>query len=837
MNFLHAKNLKPNGLPIIISKLNLLLVFMLVFSFANQANSQINVSTAYNIDIRDAKTNIHAEHLKLGGTNLNDDKISVNNYYISINDKPIIPITGEFHFSRYPNKYWDESIKKMKAGGINMIATYVFWNIHEETEGKFNWSGDRDLHKFIELCKQNNIYAIIRIGPFCHGEIRNGGIPDWMLGKPFSIRSNNPGYLFYVERFYGEIAKQLKGQFFKDGGPILGVQIENEYQHSASPWGLTYPGQPYDWTASERDLALTQQGVGISEKLNPYAELGNDHMKVLKSIAIKEGIEAPLYTATGWGNAAIIPNESLPVSAAYAYPTWTTKKDISPFFIYKDLHKNPDYSPVRYTPEDYPVFAAELGSGIMSTYSRRPIVPAESMDALINRCIGSGANGIGYYMFHGGSTPKGEHYFSDEAYAYPKISYDFQAPIGEYGQIRPSFHRLKLLHFFLNDFSDLLAPMVTVLPENNIEIKPNNINSLRFAVRVKDGSGFLFINNFQDDTIMTDKKDIQIKMKTSTGEILIPERKRFSLKNEENAIFPFNFNLNGAILNYATAQLLMKGDDPVNPFYVFFVLAGNTAEFSFVKNNSIAVKNISQCKIEKTANRIFVECPENGISEFTVSSKNGPHTNILVIEKKLALKSWIAMIQGKKHLILSDVLVLQNNESFEMYDQTEKGYDFFVYPRLKSLAQINSGTITSDNKSSILSHFIVTHPEINLLLKTKRIDEKRIIVPIPSEKSKDINDIFVTIDYLGDTGMGFNNGNLVTDEFYKGIPWQIGLKRFMDRPEAKEMNLYFRPIYKDAPFLVDLNPKIIASINIFPKVKINKIDYTIEYKSIITFSK
>jgi hypothetical protein len=252
------------------------------------------------------------------------------------------------------------------------------------------------------------------------------------------------------------------------------------------------------------------------------------------------------------------------------------------------MHAHPDYAPVRYNPEDYPAFPAELGSGIMSVYTRRPIAVHKSFDAMVNRCLGSGANGLGYYMYHGGSTPKGEHYFfSDEAYGLPKISYDFQAPIGEYGQVREGFHRLKLLHFFLQDFGHLLAPMGIALPANAGSLKPEDINNLRYAARVKDGSGFLFLNNFQDDTTMPDKNNIQIKVKTPKGDLLIPESGGFNLKSGENVIFPFNFNLNGAQLKYATAQLLVKGNDVDNPYFVFFTSDGIKGEFSFAPGTQI----------------------------------------------------------------------------------------------------------------------------------------------------------------------------------------------------------------------------------------------------------
>lgn len=130
-------------------------------------------------------------------------------------------------------------------------------------------------------------------------------------------------------------------------------------------------------------------------------------MKTLKEIALSHGMEVPLYTATGWGNAAIIPQEVIPVTAAYTYPTWADI-GMSPFYLFRDIHTTPDYSPVRYEGYRYPSFCAEMGVGIQMTYGRRPRIPAEAGEGLMVRSLGSGANGIGYYMYHGGITPQGK---------------------------------------------------------------------------------------------------------------------------------------------------------------------------------------------------------------------------------------------------------------------------------------------------------------------------------------------------------------------------------------------------------------------------------------------
>jgi beta-galactosidase len=789
----------------------------------------------YGIDANVPDKKIYSRHLRLGGTNRNGKKIAVNNFYLTIGGKPVIPITGEFHFSRYPQQYWDESIKKMKAGGVTVIATYVFWNLHEEEEGKFEWTGDKNVRAFVELCKKNEVYAIVRIGPFCHGEIRNGGYPDWLLGKPLNIRSNDPLYLSYVNRLYGEIGQQLNGLYYKDGGPVIGIQIENEYQHSAAPWGLTYPGQPLDLTAAESDLKEIQEGVGTAKGDNPFISLGNDHMKVLKSLSMKAGMDVPIYTATGWGYAATIPNESLPVTAAYAYPFWTPARDYSPFFLYKDMHANPDYSPVRYRPEDYPAFPAELGSGIMTVYSRRPIAVHQSLDALINRCLGSGANGIGYYMYHGGSTPKGKHSFmSDEAYGLPKISYDFQAPVGEFGQVREGFHRLKLLHFFIHDFGDLLAPMQTVLPANSGSLVPEDISQLRYAVRVKGNSGFLFLNNFQDDTTMKDQKNIRLKIKTGQGDVSIPEAGSFDLKSGENAIFPFNLALNGVQLRYATAQLLMKASDP-NPYYVFFTPEGIHGEFSFAAGTK--AQNVSGATIDVNSKRTLVKCTAE-VNEFSVTA-GGKKTTILVIDKSRALKAYVVTINGHRSLIFSDAVVLPASTGFELLSDAQNSFGLDVYPKLTVLPKTAIGNISKITGNKTFSSWCVQLSPVDFPINKKQITSRKIAVDLPQSLPAGVNDVYLAIDYTGDTGMGFLNGELVADEFYHGIPWTIGLRKFISPvPGAKEMVLYFRPMQKNASYIADLQPYP-QYIPDFERsnsyLKVNSISFVPQYKTLITF--
>jgi len=121
----------------------------------------------------------------VGGTSVAPDgqTVGVNSRHLLLNGRPWLPVMGEFHYSRCPDKNWEEEILKMKAGGVQVVATYVFWIHHEEVEGQFDWTGRRDLRRFVTLCARHGMYVQLRIGPWDHGEVRSGGFPDWLLKR------------------------------------------------------------------------------------------------------------------------------------------------------------------------------------------------------------------------------------------------------------------------------------------------------------------------------------------------------------------------------------------------------------------------------------------------------------------------------------------------------------------------------------------------------------------------------------------------------------------------------------------------------------------------------
>ena len=763
----------------------------------------VEAQNVYELTAPKVEKIIYTKHLKLGGTAPDGGSIEVNSFYMLRNGKPMLPVTGEFHYSRYPAEQWEQAILKMKAGGLTIIPTYVFWNIHEEKEGVFDWNGNRDLRRFVELCKKHDMDVIVRIGPFCHGEIRNGGLPDWLFARPVEVRSNDVNYLKYVERLYNEIAVQLKKLYYKDGGPIIGVQIENEHQHSAAPWAIQYPGEQRDMTAATYDSSITMIGVSEQHQNITMSELGDLHMRTLKQMAEKAGIITPLYTATGWGMAAVIGNEALPVTAAYTYPFWA-KPSMSPFCLFKDIQRVPDYSPVRYDTDKYPSFCAEMGVGIQMVYRSRPIVKAEAAEALMVRTLGSGANGIGYYMYHGGSTPKqnnGVGFFSDDGMGMPKISYDYQAPIGEFGLVRDSYQNLRILHTFLKDFGSILAPLESALDEGYEKITPDNRETLRYAARMKEDAGFIFMTNFQDhDTARFDQTDLQLKLKLKKQTLIIPSSKTFTLKKDQSVILPFNLSMEGALLKYSTTQLLAKVEEKNAVHYFFFAPEGLRTEYSFDKSTLSSGKEFYT--------------PKPGLkSTFSITVKNGKTLKITTLTRQQALNT----TKVNNHILITEATVLPEKEQCTLLSLGKTQISYALYTANKGWKE----------------ETIEVQP-VDVKADWKKVGTRRMTVKIDQPDVPQVNDYFLRVNYVADVAMAFIGGYLVLDHYYYGIPWTIGLRRFKNELKNEYLSFYFRPLRKDAPFIGDLPVEAIPDFSQKDAdCLVRSVDVIPEYKAIV----
>jgi len=661
---------------------------------------------------------IHRLSDKFFGVNPAGNEVGFTNYYMTVDGKPFFGISGECHFSRVAEHQWEDTILKMKAGGINIISTYIFWNHHEEIEGKFRFDGRRNLRKFVELCGKHGMYVIIRIGPFDHGEMRNGGLPDWLYGKPFEVRSVNEGFLHYVRLLYRAISHHVAGLLFVDGGPIIAAQLDNEYMHSAAPWEMT-TGISNEWTNGGSD--------------------GEKYMLALKNIAVEEGIITPFYTCTGWGGAATPSKEMLPLWGGYAFWPWMFNGNaeyqhpMTPEYIYRDNHNNQvpetyNFVP-NYRPEDMPYACCEMGGGMNNTYNYRFQLPYESVDAMANIKMASGCNFLGYYMYRGGSNPKGEFGTYMNENQCPKISYEYQAPLGEFGQIHPSYHRLRRIHLFAKHFGNKMSEMVTMLAEDNKDLQPTDGSTLRYAARTNGKEGFLFINNYQDHAILSDKINERIAVLLPDKEIII---NNLGIASNENAILPINMDFDGLLLSYATAQPLSRIEEDNVITYYFYQIPGMKPTYAF------AGEEIIEAKCGK----------DNGFSKGS----------------------------GDKEIRF---ITLTTEESMEFYEfDTADGAKVIF----------SKDAVIFDGKE-----FKVEKIDMNLhKIETTQCGPSRFTFTVP-KLNEQAKDTILKIDYSGDIGSIFNSrGELLADNFCNETTWEVGLRE-IDVKEGDVLTLYITP--------------------------------------------
>ena len=733
-----------------------------------------------------------------GGRSPDGHVLAVNNRYLLLDGKPWFPVMGEFQYSRYPAERWEQEILKMKAGGVRIISTYVFWIHHEEIEGQFDWSGRRDLRRFIQLAGKHGMYVWARVGPWDHGEVRNGGLPDWLLQKT-KTRQNDPDYLRYVKRFYGEIGHQLAGLFWKDGGPIIGVQIENEY-HSRGP------GK------------------------------GEEHILTLQKMAHDAGLEAPFYSITGWDDAAIPAHDVIPVFGGYPDGFWyrpLAPLPPSPTYFFSTIRndelvgddlcsKRPEID-ARLAP--YPFFTAEMAGGMELAYHRRPLMSADDIAALDVVKLGSGVTMYGYYMFHGGTNPDGKATTLQESQAtgYPQDlplkTYDFQAPLGEYGQMHPSFRDLKSIHLFLHDFGTILAAMTAYFPTRMPTGKQDR-ETPRVAVRSDSQSGFIFLNNYQKDHPLPVQKDMQVELQLASGSLSVP-RDPVDVPIGAYTFWPVNLPVGGTVLSYATAQPLSRLDDPDT--LLFFAWPGIAPEFVFPANDDVAIES-PKGRVSRANGQVVIDGLTPGLATaIEIHGKNGHHTQILVLSREQARNIWKAPLAGRERLIYSPADVYFDGDRIHLNSTDPANLRFGLFPDLeREVAGFHRAAGEGIFKSYVAS---VEPVHIDAEVKPVRQSAKaepvrmgkevattppesafdgaaRWSIHVPDVKSPAVVQVLLRIAYQGDVARIYAGGRLITDDFYHGSPWEIGLTGLAPADLKQGLDLQILPLRSDAPIYV-----------------------------------
>lgn len=761
----------------------------------------------YHINAENIKNPLYKAPIDMGGADDQGREFSVGNYFLQMDGKPFFAVCGEAHFSRMNSELWEDEIIKMKLGGLNIVASYIFWIHHEEIEGEFDFTGNKDLRRFLELCKKHGMYMILRIGPFSHGECRNGGFPDWMFGKPFDIRCDDPQYLRYTKRFYEAIYRQAEGLLFKDGGPVIGVQLENEHEHASCPWEMTTENSK-EWVVSGRE--------------------GVEHMATLKRLAKEVGFDVPLYTATAWGGACAPEGVVFPLWGGYAFRPWMfydgslKEHPATAEYLYGDFHNNAapkyyNFDP-EYPAEDFPYACCEMGGGMNVYYPYRFQLPYESVAALSQVKTGSGCNFLGYYMYHGGTHPKGKKVPYLNECAVPKFSYDYQAPLGEFGQVRLSFHQLKLQHIFYKEFEKEFTATKTVLSEEAKVQVPEDVETLRYVVRAdEDGRGFLFLNNYQDHVDGIAQKEFAVEIDCNLGKIRIPERGAMDLDKNACAMLPFGFDLQGSTLTYATAQLVTKTEKEGTVSYLFTRVPGMKTEFVFDKEVKVTFADGQEADTAKIA------LDGEDTTQFRFVSENGKACAVCVMSVADAQRMWQIDTENGRMLILSEAPVLYKDGAFELEYHTGQALQLGVFLSEKEELCVGGRTLKCVDEKGMFRLYepfleekmiraeatdvstknkegdgTLKRPVVGSPVSSTKVVNARAVITFAPEDFEDVKQLFVKISYEGDVGYAFINGEMIHDNFCNGAPWEIDLNPYKEELLKHGMYLYVSPKKKGA---------------------------------------
>ena len=321
--------------------------------------------------------------------------------------KKLVIISGELHYPRVPRMYWRDRMRKMRAMGLNTLTTYVFWNAHESERGKFDFTGELDVAEFVRTAQEEGLWVILRPGPYVCAEWDLGGYPSWLLRDPsVHLRQNDPRFLAAAAVYMKQVGKRLAPLMVGHGGPILMVQVENE-----------------------------------------YGSFGSDHvyMEAIRTMIREAGFDGQLYTADG-ANAKQLSGGTLPdLPVAINFGN--------------DEEPEKEFAKLAAFRASGPRICGEFWAGWFDTWGERhattPVARvAAALDWMLERDIS-----VSLYMIHGGTSfafRAGADF--RKSYMPDTTSYDYDSPIDEAGRLTPKFAALR-------EVIRRHLPEGTVLPE------------------------------------------------------------------------------------------------------------------------------------------------------------------------------------------------------------------------------------------------------------------------------------------------------------------------------------------------------------------------------------
>ncbi|MBF4572402.1 beta-galactosidase [Herbiconiux sp. VKM Ac-1786] len=718
------------------------------------------------------------------GDSVPGDAVVVRRTHLERGGRPWFPVAGEYHYSRTDPARWREDLAALRSNGVTLVSTYAIWILHQPTPGAIDWSGALDLRRFVETAREVGLEVVLRIGPWVHGETRNGGFPDWVQSADVELRTDDPAYLELVTPWIGAMADELRGLFRSaetPDAPIIAIQVENEL---------------YD-----------QPG----------------HLSTLRRVAEEAGMSAPLWTATGWGGAELPPDEFLPVYAGYVDGFWEDSDAGWPanyamhfrfsderddLGVGADVRAASAAGAAGETDADadadanavadpgtgidpgtgaVPYATCELGGGMPVAYHRRPHVDPEDVAAVALAKLASGSVFQGYYMYHGGVQVPGTQ--ESQATGYPNDlplrDYDFAAPLGSFGQRRRHADLLRLQHLFAQTAADVLAPAVPSFAEG----EP------RASLRADEEQGFLFFSTYQPAVAPLPAETVQFELTLGEHTVVVPSEAA-EVPSGASFVWPVRRLLPDGSRFSATAQLVTELEldgvptvvlvqtaglpvevvhetvagrtdhHPVHPVAVPTV--GNGLELGgarMIVLDAATAETLWRGEVDGVEHLVFSAADVGFDGGLSIRVADGPQT-LTTIPALSRLGAGVQQLEGP------DGLGGVYRVGLDGADGTADEVVVELVSEARGTAPVRHGgsggrlSAPLDEDFALAARYRLRLPEAPETAETPE-------TPEAAEGAGPRDRVILDLDWVGDVGRAHHDGLLVSDQFWSGRSWEI----------------------------------------------------------------
>jgi len=499
----------------------------------------------------------------------------------TFNGKDTLIMSGAFHYPRCPKALWRDRLQKFRVAGFNTIETYVFWNYHEPQEGKVDLS---EFEEFVKLVHQIGFMMIVRPGPYICAEWERGGIPSWVAAKRFPLRTNDPQSVRSSQHWYSAVLPIIMQNQITLGGPIIMVQVENEYDYR--------PPMPDD--------------------------AKREYIRALAQMMWNAGISIPVITCwTKQARENTDPEMARIMDTCNFYPRWKVVAELTPAL--EKLRREEPASPLAIS-ELQGGWFSEFG-GLLS--ANQDGVDAAQVSLLTKTALELGVTSFNYYMGFGGTN-------FDWAAKRLTTTYDYAAPIREPGGLWDKYYAVRGIGQSLRLFGSVLTRAV---PVSGVQSTNENVS---ITERSNGPSAVLFVRE-NANAPQRFKLTFIDSHSPSKRFILAPRQGELDLAPREMKMLPVQIPVSGGRLCYSTGEVLAHGVNLDRDFLILYDVPGRTVEMGVATEDEPKVEGATAYRYLDSEYETSVLGVDVGTTETMLLYQE--HLQIMVVPREKALRT------------------------------------------------------------------------------------------------------------------------------------------------------------------------------------------------------